>query len=364
MHVLVEELSHLSWLQVLHDLAGVSLVKQGHSVLSEVVVADDSLNGTVEEDSHGVFDTVHDSTSVHVDFLIHLVDSCLFLNELDVRQAALAQVDGLTETLFTAIADVHDVEDDLLESLIEDWRLSHLNLEVCATSDDDAFHVWSVIGQEERDSGFAHLSDVVLSLFHSDTSKTLRRLTSSAVFLRQVHSELLENFSSISLDSTIQCTGTIDDDESELLLGCEQFSESLCLEGGCTLVQTGVDCFDWLEVQNELLLCFAVFSEHFTLVDQQSVVRNLVVELQLLSDGVDSLDNRLSVDSVLDLLGLSRFFLEHLLDVGDLLSSRNDDSDHGSSTSLDFLQLLDESLELELLNEIFLRLHLTDNDSY
>lgn len=59
-------------------------------------------------------------------------------------------------------------------------RLAELCLEVSRASQDHTRHINFVVGHKELDSRLSHFSHIVVSLLHSQASKTQSRLPSSA----------------------------------------------------------------------------------------------------------------------------------------------------------------------------------------
>ena len=57
--------------------------------------------------------------------------------------------------------------------------LAELCLEVCGPCQDQASNVWSVATDEQLHGYFSHLTDVVVTLLHTETGETQRGLTST-----------------------------------------------------------------------------------------------------------------------------------------------------------------------------------------
>lgn len=63
---------------------------------------------------------------------------------------------------------------------IKHVRLAEFSLEISRASQDHSCHINFVIGHKELDSCLSYFSHIVVSLLHSQSSKTQSRLSSSA----------------------------------------------------------------------------------------------------------------------------------------------------------------------------------------
>lgn len=313
--LLEESIKVVSLLHVFSsNLLGV-LVLDLESDQIELVPDNDFLGDTVGESFHGICDTVDDFPCVHVYFLVKSTDQSLLLYKLDSLETVLTEVDGLVETLLSSVGDIGDVDDDFLESGVQELGLGDEFLEIGVPGDDESGDVWHLVLDVAWGGGFAYLSDVGGSLLHSDSSESLLGLPSSSVLFWEVDGELVDDFSGVSLETAEEGAETVYDDESVLLGACEETLERFGDELVAAFVKGGVDGLERLEGNHDLSFSLSVLSENLSCVDQKTVVWDNWVKLESLLGGVDRLNDTLSVDSVLDFLGLSGLFQKLFLDV-------------------------------------------------
>lgn len=122
------------------------------------------------------------------------------------------------------------------------------------------------------------------------------------MLLGQVDRQTLENFTSVTAESTEERTVSVHDDETELGVGLEQFAQSLGVELVVTKVKGSVDWLEGLEVNVDLAL-LSFRGDNFTTVDDQTIWGDLVVQLQTLLGGCDSGQDGKTIDSGLDVRG-------------------------------------------------------------
>ena len=105
------------------------------------------------------------------------------------------------------------------------------------------------------------------------------------MLLGQINGQTLKDLTSVATESTEQSTITIHDNETELLISLEKLTQCFSVELVVTKVEGGIDGLERFEVDvNLALLSFR--GDNFTTVHDQSIGRDLVVELQtLLSRG-------------------------------------------------------------------------------
>lgn len=101
------------------------------------------------------------------------------------------------------------------------------------------------------------------------------------MLLGQINGETLKDLTGVATESTEQSTVTVHDNETELLIGLEKLTQCLGVELVVTQVEGCVDGLERFEVDvNLALLSFR--GDNFTTVHDQSIGRDLVVELQTL----------------------------------------------------------------------------------
>ena len=103
------------------------------------------------------------------------------------------------------------------------------------------------------------------------------------MLLGQLHGNLLQDCSLITLQSGEQCTASVHDDEAELLVVLEQVVETFGVEFVLASVQERLAWSEWLDVKSNLLLRFVIFHQDNTAEDDQSVFWGLSPDLQLFS---------------------------------------------------------------------------------
>ena len=101
------------------------------------------------------------------------------------------------------------------------------------------------------------------------------------MLLWELHSDFLQYFSVISLEICIETSITIDNDEAELVIILKKDMEGFCLELARATVNVLINGLEWLKIKVDHLLGFSIVKQDFTAEDNQSVLRCLVVILQL-----------------------------------------------------------------------------------
>lgn len=138
----------------------------------EIFVEEEVFDGTSFKNLHGVVNSENDKTGVSGDFFEELGENLLFLDELDVGQAFLSQFDGLVETIFTTIGNIDNLEDLGLQSLIEHFGLIEIVLEIGRTGQDETRDIGLIVADEDLSGNFGDLSEVIMSLFDSQSCET------------------------------------------------------------------------------------------------------------------------------------------------------------------------------------------------
>ena len=303
--LLVEELVAVGLLLLLggveDDITAVAVPEDPAGDL-EVLKDDESLDSTELKGLEGVINTVADLAGILANFLEVLSNELLLLDELDVAEGLGRQLDGLVETVLTTIRNIHDLNNLGRQTVVEQVGGVKVVLEIGGTSKDKTSNVDLVGRDEVLDSQFGNLSDVVVTLFLSQTSKTESGLTTTTVLLGKIDRELVDNLTGVSAQSSEQGTVTIHDDKTELLVGLEQLSQSLSVELVVAQVKGGVDGLEGLEIDVDLSL-LSFLCQDFTTVDDQTIRRDLVVQLETLLGRGNGGQDGLSVDSRLDVGG-------------------------------------------------------------
>ena len=198
------------------------------------------------------------------------------MTSLDCNKVPSSQrpmVAHLIESVLSAVADVDQLDDLGLQPLVEHVGLGELGFEVGRPGQDQSGHVGLVVGEEEGDGGLGHFPHVVVTLLHPQPGEPQRGLPASAVLLRQVHSELVEDVPGVPLQCPEQSSVTVHHDETESeeeivsqgegsdrpsedspVVVSQEGCEGFCVELVITEIQGGVDRFEWLEVNVDFLL--------------------------------------------------------------------------------------------------------------
>lgn len=122
------------------------------------------------------------------------------------------------------------------------------------------------------------------------------------MLLGQIDGETLNDLTSVTTESTEQGTVTVHDNETELLVSLEQFTQCLSVELVVTKVERSVDGLERLEINvNLALLSFRC--DNFTTVHDKPIGRDLVVKLETLLSGGNGRQHGETVDTRLNVGG-------------------------------------------------------------
>mmetsp|Transcript_14226 Transcript_14226/g.24090 ORF Transcript_14226/g.24090 Transcript_14226/m.24090 type:complete len:221 (-) Transcript_14226:134-796(-) len=190
-----------------------------------------------------------------------------------------------------------------------------------------------------------HLADIVVTLLHTQTRETQRRLPSSAVLLGKFDSELMQYLSGVAAKCTEESSVTVHHNEPILVVGLQQLIQSLCVEFVVAEVQGGVDGLEGLEVDVDFLL-LAVVCHDSACVHDEPIGRDSVVELQALLCGGDGAEHRLPVDAILDVRRRAELVAQHLRDAGYLITGGHNEADHGRAVTAGCLETFYQPLDL------------------
>ena len=101
------------------------------------------------------------------------------------------------------------------------------------------------------------------------------------MLLRQLNSELVQDFPSVSLKSGVKCAVTIDDDESKGRLIDEQFFlEVIKVKLGVAVIDGEIDWFEGFKVTDELSFRGGVFIHDLAREDDKAVIRSTLVKFE------------------------------------------------------------------------------------
>lgn len=121
----------------------------------------------------------------------------------------------LVETVFTSVTDINNLDDLRGQPLIKHVTLAEFSLEVGTTSKHEARDVDLIIGDKMLNSMFSDLANVVVPFLVAQTRETQGRLSTTAVLLREINGELVDNLTCVSSERPEQSTVTIHDDKTE-----------------------------------------------------------------------------------------------------------------------------------------------------
>lgn len=187
--LLIEELVSVALLLLLggveDDLSAVAVLENPAGDL-EVLKDNESLDSTELKGLEGVLDTVAYLTSIRTNFLKVLSNELLLLDELDVAESLRRQLDGLVETVLTTVGNIDDLDDLCRKTVVKHVGGVKIVLEIGGTSKDETSDVDLVGSDEVLHSQLGNLSDVVVTLFVSQTGETESGLTTTTVLLGKI----------------------------------------------------------------------------------------------------------------------------------------------------------------------------------
>mmetsp|Transcript_10967 Transcript_10967/g.36026 ORF Transcript_10967/g.36026 Transcript_10967/m.36026 type:complete len:331 (+) Transcript_10967:801-1793(+) len=326
------------------------------SVHLEVLPHDERLDGAHVEARERVIHAEDELAGVLGDFVKVLANQSLLLHKLDVGENVGAQLDRLIEAVLAAVRHVDDVEYDGAEPRVEHVALCEIVLEVGGAGEDESGDVRPVSRDEELRRELCHLADVVVPLFEAQARETQRRLPATTVLLWQVHGKLVQNLARVARERPKQRRVAVHHDETVFVVRLQQLVQSLRVELVVTQIQRGVDRLEGLEIHVHFLL-LPLVRQNCPRVNDQSVRRNLVVQLQPLLCRCDGAKHGLSVHSVLDVARCAKLISQHLGHTGNLILRRHNQRNHRSSVASRTLQRLDQLLDLPHL-DVALRLRI------
>ncbi len=149
-------------------------VLEGHSLDVEVLVDNDNLAGTEVQGLEGFVVAVAELSGVHGDFVKVLCQELLLLDKLDVGEGLGGELDGLVEAVLSSVRDIDGLDDLGVQTVVKEIGAVKLSLEVGGTSQNQTGDVDLVSGDEVLDGCLGDLSDVVMSLFLSQSRESKR----------------------------------------------------------------------------------------------------------------------------------------------------------------------------------------------
>lgn len=248
--------------------------------VSQVLPEQHNFEGAQVEGLEGVLNAEDVQASVEGNLLEKLANNFLLLHETHIPHRLGTHRDSLIETIIHSVADVEVSEHDRLQTSIENVRLEAVCFDLGWACHNNALNVRFVVSNKVLCGELADSSNVIMTLFLSDTCETQRWLTTATVLLWQLYLHALQNFLCVTLESGVEDTITIDDNESELLIVLENGCKGCRLEGVLTAVGESVDWLEWLNVNRDLLFRLSIAELNHSTEEHQAIWGHRLVQLQ------------------------------------------------------------------------------------
>jgi hypothetical protein len=178
----------------------------------------------------GVLDTEAIFARVHADLVEVVLNQLLLLHELDIRQGLRGELDSLVEAVLATVGDVDGLDDLRTETGVEEVALPELRLEVGRASKHEAGNVHLVVGNEVLDSVLGDLADIVVPLLVAQTRETERGLSTTAVLLREVDGELVNDLTGVTGKGAEESAVAVHDYEAKAGIGLKELREGFGVE--------------------------------------------------------------------------------------------------------------------------------------
>lgn len=154
-------------------------------------------------------------------------------------------------------------------------------LEVGTTGNHNTYNVRQVVSDKVLGGELGHFSDVVVSLFFTNTGKTHGGLTTTPVLFGKLYRNALEHFFGVALQGCVEHSVTVYNDKAELVVIFQKTVEGFGVEPVLALVHK-LDLGDKrFHVDDELLLGFAILEQDDTDEQNEAIVWSVLVKLQL-----------------------------------------------------------------------------------
>mmetsp|Transcript_20649 Transcript_20649/g.59797 ORF Transcript_20649/g.59797 Transcript_20649/m.59797 type:complete len:297 (+) Transcript_20649:155-1045(+) len=158
-------------------------------------------------------------------------DEPLLLNEFHILERLGCELNRLVEAVLSAIRDIQKRPDeDLVQPRIEEVARCKVLLELCGPGDDQACDVGGVVRDEHLGGQLGDLPHEVVPLLQPQSREPQRGLTATAMFLREVHGEFVQNLPVVPLQRPVQGAIAIHDEKAEPVVTLEQLRQRLCVE--------------------------------------------------------------------------------------------------------------------------------------
>mmetsp|Transcript_6559 Transcript_6559/g.12000 ORF Transcript_6559/g.12000 Transcript_6559/m.12000 type:complete len:219 (-) Transcript_6559:9-665(-) len=159
----------------------------------------------------------------------------------------------------------------------------------------------------------------------------------------------MQNLAVVARERTEERAVTVHNNEAILLVTLQKLAQSLGVELIVAEIKRRVDGLERLEVDVQLLF-FAVVCHDGSCVHNQSIRRNLIVQLETLLRRGDSAQHGQTVHPTLNVRGCAVFVSKHLRNTRHLILWRYHQTNHGRSVASRSLQGFNKLLYLPYLN--------------
>mmetsp|Transcript_49516 Transcript_49516/g.138648 ORF Transcript_49516/g.138648 Transcript_49516/m.138648 type:complete len:245 (+) Transcript_49516:661-1395(+) len=232
-------------------------------------------------------------------------------------------------------------DQDVREARVEEVGVRGKSLfKLGGTGHDEARDVRPVDVDEELRRKLADFADVVMPLLETQPSEPQSGLTASAMFLRQIHAELVQDFPVVALHKAKQRAVTVHDDETEPVVALEKLREVLRVEFVVAHIHGRVDRLERLEVDRHFFF-LAILGLHLAAIEDEPIGRRTVVALQTLLRRRDGGQHRKPVHARLDARRRARLLRQHLVREVNVLLAAQDERDGGRASTSRIVQCLD-----------------------
>ena len=253
-------------------------VSQLDSYVIKILPANNPSNSTSFDQLHCVLDTINDHSISKSNMIKELWNQSFFLHEFHIQQSLSWLFNGLIESIFKPIRNIHHINDLALKSWVEHVSLIQIILEICTTSKHQTCNVTLVVGDECLGSNLTHLSEIIVTFLFSETSEYHWWLTSLIVFFGELYCELVQNLLGITLKCCIKGARPINDNKSEWWLSNEELLlQVVKIKLALATVNGQVDWLEWLKVAYKFFISSWVLIHYSTTEQNESILGSSLI---------------------------------------------------------------------------------------